>query len=219
VAGFQVITSGRFWVIAKAYCRLARLRNRSIFYSPTTLVGRPFAILDGFKEARNYPDQGSGADILVGAIAMLPARIAKCGSMAAQKWRNTMTGCELIDTQRQQAGEASPEYQARWATYLQGRNAELAGIRVLDADYRHQLRIQPRAPWDRYAQDEADFELGQSYRILLGAVEDYLRNCVEVSCVTGESLLAQVSSADELVDMLQAKEDLMIATLGAPWGE
>jgi DNA polymerase-1 len=46
-------------------------------YYPTTLVGRPFAILDGFKEARNYPDQGSGADILVRAIAMLPDKIAK----------------------------------------------------------------------------------------------------------------------------------------------
>jgi hypothetical protein len=29
------------------------------------------------KEARNYPDQGSGADILVTAIAMFPGKIAK----------------------------------------------------------------------------------------------------------------------------------------------
>jgi hypothetical protein len=147
-----------------------------------------------------------------------------------------MVGLELIDslTQQQQAREASPEYQTRQATYLKSRLVELDRIRVYDAAYRSQLRSQPR-PWGRCApapddecqdrcreeklQDEADFELGQSYRILLGAVEHYLRNCVEVSCVTGESLLAQVSSADELVDLLQAEEDWMIATVGASWGE
>lgn len=128
-----------------------------------------------------------------------------------------MVGLELIDflTRQQHPEEPSPEYQTRQATYLKSRLVELERIRVLDANYRSQLRIQPRAPWDRHPpapederrdrcredklQDEADFELGQSYRILLGAVEDDLRNCVEVSCETGESVLAQASSADELV--------------------
>jgi DNA polymerase-1 len=45
-------------------------------YQPTTLAGRPFAILDRFKEARNYQDQGTGVDILVRAIATLPEDVA-----------------------------------------------------------------------------------------------------------------------------------------------
>jgi DNA polymerase-1 len=45
-------------------------------YQPTTLVGRPFAILNDFRQAMNYQDQGSGADILARAIALLPEEVA-----------------------------------------------------------------------------------------------------------------------------------------------
>jgi DNA polymerase family A len=55
---------------------LARPEYKPYVFEPTTLADRPFAILDGFKEARNYQDQGTGADILVRAIAMLPEDVA-----------------------------------------------------------------------------------------------------------------------------------------------
>jgi DNA polymerase-1 len=45
-------------------------------YQPTTLIGRPFAVLNDFKQALNYQDQGSGADILAHAIALLPEEVA-----------------------------------------------------------------------------------------------------------------------------------------------
>ena len=45
-------------------------------YQPTTLIGRRFAILNDFKQALNYQDQGSGADILARAIALLPEDVA-----------------------------------------------------------------------------------------------------------------------------------------------
>jgi DNA polymerase-1 len=45
-------------------------------FHPTTLVGRPFAILDDFRQALSYVDQGSGADILARAIALLPEEVA-----------------------------------------------------------------------------------------------------------------------------------------------
>jgi DNA polymerase-1 len=45
-------------------------------FQPTTLVGRPFAILNDLKQATNYQDQGTGADILARAIASLPEEVA-----------------------------------------------------------------------------------------------------------------------------------------------
>jgi len=45
-------------------------------YQPTTLVGRPFVILNDLRQAMNYQDQGSGADILARAIALLPDEVA-----------------------------------------------------------------------------------------------------------------------------------------------
>lgn len=45
-------------------------------FETSTLTGRPLAILDQFKAALNYQDQGTGADILAAAIASLPQRIA-----------------------------------------------------------------------------------------------------------------------------------------------
>jgi DNA polymerase I len=45
-------------------------------FTPSTLTGRPFAILNEFKEALSYQDQGSGADILVLALTMLRPEIA-----------------------------------------------------------------------------------------------------------------------------------------------
>jgi DNA polymerase family A len=45
-------------------------------FTPTTLAGRPFAILNEFKEALSYQDQGSGADILVLALTRLRSDVA-----------------------------------------------------------------------------------------------------------------------------------------------
>jgi DNA polymerase-1 len=45
-------------------------------YKPSTLTGRPFAILNDFKQALNFQDQGSGADMLARAIAWLPTEVA-----------------------------------------------------------------------------------------------------------------------------------------------
>jgi len=144
-----------------------------------------------------------------------------------------MTGLELIDflTQRRQASEASPEYQARRTTYQQGRNAELDRIAEYDADYRERLRDDAASwkpgPWDedprcmeeQRVDAEARFELGFSRQVLINAMENYLFGCVERSCVTGDDILAQVTSTDELIAMLQTEEDLMIATFGPPWEE
>jgi DNA polymerase family A len=46
-------------------------------YETNTLSGRPFVILNNFRQALNYQDQGTGADILAGAIASLPENIAQ----------------------------------------------------------------------------------------------------------------------------------------------
>jgi DNA polymerase-1 len=56
--------------------KLVRPQHKPYIYEPTTLAGRPFALLDRFKEARNYQDQGTGADILANAIAALPEDVA-----------------------------------------------------------------------------------------------------------------------------------------------
>ncbi|MGB8478189.1 MAG: DNA polymerase [Acidobacteriaceae bacterium] len=45
-------------------------------YETNTLSGRPFAILNDLRQALNHQDQGSGADILARAIAILPSDIA-----------------------------------------------------------------------------------------------------------------------------------------------
>jgi hypothetical protein len=56
--------------------KLKRPEYEPKLFSPTTMTGRPFAVLGDFEQARNYQDQGSGADILVRAIAMLPEDVA-----------------------------------------------------------------------------------------------------------------------------------------------
>jgi DNA polymerase family A len=56
--------------------KLKRPEYERYLFSPTTMVGRPFAVLGDFEQARNYQDQGTGVDILVRAIAMLPEDVA-----------------------------------------------------------------------------------------------------------------------------------------------
>ncbi len=51
-------------------------------YTPTTLTGRPFHVLDLYTNALNYPGQGSGADMIVRAIALLPEEMAECLTLA-----------------------------------------------------------------------------------------------------------------------------------------
>jgi DNA polymerase-1 len=45
-------------------------------YETTTLSGRPIRLLAESRQALNYQDQGTGADILARAIASLPEEIA-----------------------------------------------------------------------------------------------------------------------------------------------
>lgn len=45
-------------------------------YTPSTLTGRPLAVLNHLTDALNHQDQGTGADILARAIASLPEEIA-----------------------------------------------------------------------------------------------------------------------------------------------
>jgi DNA polymerase family A len=56
--------------------KLKRPEYEPRLFSPKTMAGRPFAVLGDFEQARNYQDQGSGADILVRAISMLPEGVA-----------------------------------------------------------------------------------------------------------------------------------------------
>ena len=46
-------------------------------YRISTLSGRPFAILNSQRHALNYQDQGSGADILARASALMPEEVAE----------------------------------------------------------------------------------------------------------------------------------------------
>jgi len=45
-------------------------------YETSMLTGRPFSILHDHRQALNYQDQGTGADILANAIAALPEDVA-----------------------------------------------------------------------------------------------------------------------------------------------
>jgi hypothetical protein len=45
-------------------------------FTPTSLAGRPFDVLDHQNAAFSYPGQGSGADLTVRAIANLPQELA-----------------------------------------------------------------------------------------------------------------------------------------------
>jgi hypothetical protein len=50
-------------------------------------------------------------------------------------------------------------------------------------------------------------------------VEGYLLGCVRPSSLTGEIVLRQTRSTDQLYAALQAEEDWMIRTFGTPWVE
>jgi hypothetical protein len=56
--------------------KLTRPERDIKLYQTTTLSDRPLKILNGPRQAVNYQDQGTGADILAGAIASLPTEIA-----------------------------------------------------------------------------------------------------------------------------------------------
>jgi hypothetical protein len=58
-----------------------------------------------------------------------------------------------------------------------------------------------------------------SHRVLVHAVEGYLLGCVEYPVLTAEAALMRATSTDNLIDLLQAEEDLMIRTFGPPWVE
>jgi hypothetical protein len=47
-------------------------------YRTTSLVGRLFDVLDHFNASLGYPGQGSGADITVRAIPLLPLELRQC---------------------------------------------------------------------------------------------------------------------------------------------
>jgi hypothetical protein len=76
-----------------------------------------------------------------------------------------------------------------------------------------------RSRRDREEHDEAAHELHMSHRVLVHAVEGYLLGCVEYPDLTGEAALRRATSTDNLIDLLQAEEDLMIRTFGPPWVE
>jgi hypothetical protein len=111
--------------------------------------------------------------------------------------------------------------------YLARRQRQLDRIRLLDAAYRElHARIHPPGSqgndddlsWrERKGRDDAEYELFQSRRALVYAAEGYLRGCVQLSYLTGEVAVNQATSTDDLVQSLQAEEDLMLRTCGAPW--
>jgi hypothetical protein len=93
-AWFQLYPEFRFWhwhtrylqtrSITKSACLLWDSFDRKLvsherdinLYQTRTLTGRPFSILNDYRQALNYQDQGSGADILAHAIAALPEDVA-----------------------------------------------------------------------------------------------------------------------------------------------
>jgi hypothetical protein len=58
-----------------------------------------------------------------------------------------------------------------------------------------------------------------SHRVLVHVMEGYLLGCVGYPDLTGEAALRRATSTDNLIDLLQAEEDLMIRTFGPPWVE
>jgi hypothetical protein len=120
-------------------------------------------------------------------------------------------------------------------TYQAKRRAQLEHIRTLDVKHREFIVwLNPQGnregddeSWlrddlsraDRSEIEKADHELWLSHRVLAHAVEGYLLGCVELSSTTGESVLRQATSTEDLIARLQAEEDLMISRFGPPWGE
>jgi hypothetical protein len=120
------------------------------------------------------------------------------------------------------------------ATYEASRRTELDRIRLIDIKrrqllgYFYPLRIHEvddlwdrddRSRQDREEHGKAAHELHMSHRVLVHAVEGYLLGCVEHPDLTGEGALRRATSTDNLIDLLQAEEDLMIRTFGPPWVE
>jgi hypothetical protein len=120
------------------------------------------------------------------------------------------------------------------ATYEASRRTELDRIRLIDINrcqllgYFYPLRIHEIDDlWDRddcsrqdrEEHDKAAHELQMSHRVLVHAVEGYLLGCVGYPDLTGEAALRRATSTDNLIDLLQAEEDLMIRTFGPPWVE
>jgi hypothetical protein len=120
------------------------------------------------------------------------------------------------------------------ATYEAARRAELDRIRVIDIKRRQLLGYfcplgihevddlwdrDDGSRQDREEHDKAAHELHMSHRVLVHAVEGYLLGCVEYPVLTAEAALMRATSTDNLIDLLQAEEDLMIRTFGPPWVE
>jgi hypothetical protein len=75
------------------------------------------------------------------------------------------------------------------------------------------------SPEDGEEHDKLAREVYLSHRFLVCAVEVYLLGCVEYSGLTGEGAVRRATNTDTLIANLQAEEDLMIQTHGAPWVE
>jgi hypothetical protein len=120
------------------------------------------------------------------------------------------------------------------ATYEAARRTELDRIRVIDIKRRQLLGYfcplgihevddlwdrDDRSRQDREEHDKAAHELHMGHRVLVHAVEGYLLGCVEYPVLTAEAALMRATSTDNLIDLLQAEEDLMIRTFGPPWVE
>lgn len=72
----QKISQGKCAIWNSYERKLVIPEHKVKIYQTSTLVGRPFVILDNFRQALNYQDQGTGADILALAVASLPEEIA-----------------------------------------------------------------------------------------------------------------------------------------------
>jgi hypothetical protein len=120
------------------------------------------------------------------------------------------------------------------ATYEASRRTELDRIRLIDIKRRQLLRYfhplgihevdelwdrDDRSRQDREEHDKLAHELHTIHRVLVHAVEGYLLGCVEYPVLTAEAALRRATSTDNLIDVLQAQEDLMIRTFGPPWVE
>jgi hypothetical protein len=120
------------------------------------------------------------------------------------------------------------------ATYEASRRAELDQIRLIDIKRRQLLGYfcplgihEIDHLWDdedislheKEKHNKAESELYLSHRVLVHAVEGYLLGCVEYPDLTAEAALGWATSTDNLIDLLQAEENLMIRTFGPPWVE
>jgi hypothetical protein len=120
------------------------------------------------------------------------------------------------------------------ATYEASRRTELDRIRLIDIKRRQLLRYfhplgihevdelwdrDDRSRQDREEHDKLAHELHTIHRVLVHAVEGYLLGCVGYPDLTGEGALRRATSTDNLIDLLQAEEDLIIRTFGPPWVE